>query len=77
MKDICEICCESPCICDELAMGIAFPKSSSFTYTEKDNKEALEIVEKLMDKDPEPNSLEGKTMNFLVKLIQRFEKRYE
>jgi len=45
-------------------------------YTEKDNEKALELVEELMDKDPEPSSLEGKVLVFLVEIIQRFEEKH-
>jgi antitoxin component HigA of HigAB toxin-antitoxin module len=44
--------------------------------TEKENKVALALVERLMLGDPAKNSKEGKLLNLLVEVIQIFEKRY-
>ena len=41
--------------------------------TESDYKEALKLVEILMDKNPKPESEEGEKLNLLTKLIEDFE----
>ena len=41
--------------------------------TESDYKEALELVEMFMDKNPKPESEEGEKLNLLTKLIEDFE----
>lgn len=45
--------------------------------TEKENKVALVLVERLMDGEPEKDSKEGQLLNLLVEQIQVFEKRYD
>ncbi|KKP36866.1 MAG: hypothetical protein UR63_C0041G0004 [Candidatus Roizmanbacteria bacterium GW2011_GWC2_35_12] len=41
--------------------------------TESDYKEALELVEMFMDKNPKPESEEGEKLNLLTKLIEDYE----
>ncbi len=43
--------------------------------TEKDYEEALKLVEKLMNRDPDPDSEEGEQLNLLSTLIQDYEAR--
>jgi len=40
---------------------------------QEDYEEALEITEKLMEADPDPNSVKGKLLNILVAIIQDYE----
>lgn len=45
--------------------------------TEKENKVLLDLVRRLMESDPEPNSREGQLLDLLAEQIQVFEKRYD
>lgn len=40
----------------------------------KEYQEALKLVNKLMDKDPQPNTPEGKKLKLLATLVQNYEK---
>lgn len=41
--------------------------------TEEEYKEALELIEKLMDQDPDPDSEEGEKLNLLTTLVKDYE----
>ena len=43
--------------------------------TDKDHKEALLLIEQLMDLNPDPNSEEGEKLNILTTLVQDYESR--
>lgn len=45
--------------------------------TDEENMVALELVERLIDIDPEPNTKEGQLLELLAEQIQEFEKKYD
>lgn len=56
-------------------LGVINMEKIKVIKTEQDYKEALQLMEKLMNLDPNPESDEGEQLNLLSTLIQDYEKR--
>ncbi len=49
-------------------------KKEEGEMTKRQHKRALAIIKKLMDKDPNKRTLEGRALNLLAEFVQEYEK---